>query len=487
MKLRDWMSDVLSRGDDIVISANNVAPGIEALRLILSHRGALLSITDAGVAGGGELRYAAVLSPEIFGLFSPIQKRKLVGPVPSWAQLIADVSILPSQDAERPFELSFGAGFKTSDSGVDPTLFQLDVLLAPVVFAGQVYGEDHEFSLNDGVFTVTAEDFRIEANSETGELIEFIFSDAEGKINFSIVIENGLFDRAVTEIIKMTASHHNFMDSHRPMNSWVGYLVEDLLELEFFAQYLFKDVPSEKRVRAAAVLRKIFDGQFLSPLDKLIARLAEDEGEDFYIPPDQPQTMEAATKSMYAGASAGVFKYINDFFPKGSWPWTAAREAVFVLGGKGEYTRAELDRIYNSEETGPLGYLTIAKLLTYIQHPATTAFAQKGMERLSAADFRKDYRLILQGESVLTESVVGMAQALRDLDDEDVDALAAILTPEAGEFFLRSVELIREGKDKPVGEALAPALDEYWNKALKQQVEAKLRQFARESQRPNPR
>jgi tetratricopeptide (TPR) repeat protein len=71
-----------------------------------------------------------------------------------------------------------------------------------------------------------------------------------------------------------------------------------------------------------------------------------------------------------------------------------------------------------------------------------------------------------------------MAQALGNLDDEDVDALAAILSPEAGEFFLRSVEQIREGKDKPVGEALAPPLDDYWNKALKQQVEAKLRQFA---------
>jgi hypothetical protein len=332
--------------------------------------------------------------------------------------------------------------------------------------------------LNDGVYTVTAEGFRIEADSESGELIEFIFSDTEEKINFSIVIENGVFDRAVTEITEMTASHHNFMDSHRPLNSWVGYLVEDLLESEFFALYLFKDVPSEKRVRAATVLRKIFDRQILSPLDKLIARLAEDEGEDFYIPPDQPQTIEAATKSVYTATYAMVNKDINDFFPKGSWPWTAAREAVFVLGGKGEYTRAELERIYNSEETGPLGYLTIAKLLTYIKHPATTAFAQKGMERLSAADFRKDYRLILQGESVFTESVAEMAQALRNLDDEDVDALAAILSPEAGEFFLRSVGLIREGKVKPVGEALAPALDDYWNKALKQQVEAKLRQLA---------
>ena len=175
--------------DDIVISANNVAPGIEALRLILSRRGALLSVTDAGVAGGGDLRYAAVLSPDIFGLFSPIQKRKLIGPRPSWAQLVANISILPSPDPEQQFALSFGAGLKAPDPGADPTLFQPDVLFAPVAFVGQVYGEDREFSLNDGIFTVTGEGVRIEADSESGELIEFFFSDTEGKIGNSFIID----------------------------------------------------------------------------------------------------------------------------------------------------------------------------------------------------------------------------------------------------------------------------------------------------------
>ena len=216
----------------------------------------------------------------------------------------------------------------------------------------------------------------------------------------------------------------------------------------------------------------------MNSLNTLVAQFFSDEEELFYIPLDQQETMEAATRSMYAGAYAAVFKYSNDFFPKGSWPWTAARESVFVLGGKGKYTRAELERIYESKQTGPLGYLTIAKLLTYIKHPTTRAFAHRGLERLSADDFRKDIRLFLEGDSLLVQSVEEIVLALRDLDYDDIEAIGAILPPEAGKFLRQTAQLLRAANGKPNTEVLAPALDEYWDRALKEQIEAELKELA---------
>ena len=79
---------------------------------------------------------------------------------------------------------------------------------------------------------------------------------------------------------------------------------------------------------------------------------------------------------------------------------------------------------------------------------------------------------------MLGDSVARMIASLRDLDDEDVEALAAILSPEAGELIRQSVQLLREVRGKPLDEILLPAIDEYWDKALRKQVEVKLNELA---------
>jgi len=108
------------------------------------------------------------------------------------------------------------------------------------------------------------------------------------------------------------------------------------------------------------------------------------------------------------------------------------------------------------------------------------------LERLSADDFRNDWRLLIEGESVLAQCLVRTAEAFRDLDDEDIEALVILLPPERATFVRNSVRLLREGKGKPVGEVLRPALDEYWEKVLKKRVEAALRKLAIKASRRRP-
>ncbi len=93
-------------------------------------------------------------------------------------------------------------------------------------------------------------------------------------------------------------------------------------------------------------------------------------------------------------------------------------------------------------------------------------------------DFRKDIRLFLEGDSLLVQSVEEMVLALRDLDDEDIEAIGVILPPEAGKFFRQTVQLLRAAHGELNTEVLAPALEEYWDRALKEQVEAELKELA---------
>ena len=54
----------------------------------------------------------------------------------------------------------------------------------------------------------------------------------------------------------------------------------------------------------------------------------------------------------------------------------------------------------------------------------------------------------------------------------------AILPPEAGKFLRQTAQLLRAANGKPNTEVLEPALDEYWDRALKEQIEAELKELA---------
>jgi hypothetical protein len=137
------------------------------------------------------------------------------------------------------------------------------------------------------------------------------------------------------------------------------------------------------------------------------------------------------------------------------------REAIFSFGDKGKYTGLELENIFESDQTGPLGYATVAKLLDLIGSPAKAAFASRGLSRLSIADFRKDYLLILQRDCVLKQCLENLVKALGRLDDKEVETLAAILSTEDAGFLRKGVHSLRQGENKSLIEILSPMLDEY--------------------------
>ena len=95
-----------------------------------------------------------------------------------------------------------------------------------------------------------------------------------------------------------------------------------------------------------------------------------------------PATAVEAKIASISRAWTLVFRVADALFPRESWPWTTAREAVFVVSGAGTYTGLELQRIYESNEVGPIGYLTIAELLAQIDSPYSVPIAPALAARL---------------------------------------------------------------------------------------------------------
>jgi hypothetical protein len=332
-------------------------------------------------------------------------------------------------------------------------------------------------SSGERVVRVERDHQRLVFAHESGRLIELTLSDAQGRWKARVQTERGALARLVSDLRESTARHVNVLDPKRPLNSWTGYLAEQLLRSDVVAPFLFKDVPPADRMRAAAAVRRLFARPLLEPFDALMASRGT-VPEPFVVPADPPATTAAAHAMGTTMAFGLVFGYVNEIFAKGSWPWTLAREGAFVAGGKGQYTGMELQRLYDSPDTGPLGHWAIAKWLTSIKSPHAKAFAAGGLQKLSTSSFRRDMRLLFEGDTALRRVADNMLAALPDLDDEDVEALVRILPADTGSFLRRCVVQLRADPGRAFGEVLGEALDEYWATSLRPAVERQLRELA---------
>jgi hypothetical protein len=181
-----------------------------------------------------------------------------------------------------------------------------------------------------------------------------------------------------------------------------------------------------------------------------------------------------ALMGMRGGMVALVAEWLvqksDDLLAPHSWAWTLLREACFTVQGKGRYTEEALRGAWQSLDTGPLGCLALADVLARFQPPLAREVAARGLERLSAADFRCDCRLLLTGDSILSECCQALVTGLRDIDPGKLDALLSQEPAFVGNFVRDGMERLRADTNQPVFEALAPALDGLWDGGLKQRV-----------------
>jgi hypothetical protein len=99
-----------------------------------------------------------------------------------------------------------------------------------------------------------------------------------------------------------------------------------------------------------------------------------------------------------------------------------------------------------------------AELLASIDPAASRAFARRGHGQTFPAGFANDCRTLLHGKSPATGILRGALRNLRDLPEQDLDALAAMLDP-GGAAFLRKAHATIRGADDAALERALPELE----------------------------
>jgi tetratricopeptide (TPR) repeat protein len=457
LKLRKYIISSVNRNDDFVIQVNG--PNDIQLKFIISpNKGTI--VTYRSESTSPEMLYGAlVASLDRIGLYSPYQHKKLIFPKPP-RNIIIQFSILPNPNpTDGKFLTLFGGAFATDESS---NRVCTNINLAPSYFVYVTHKSD-KCAVVGNIMTISDGNSCVKVDTDSGKLLEMTQKGEKGV--FALTIENGAFDQTIAKLNESTAELANCFDSQRPTTSTVGYLLEEPTLQKLFRKNYIEEVSPEKFARSMKVLNILVNKNIMGSVDeKVIAEFKNfTDPNKFSLPMDNTDKLVGMVFSI-------IFNASDEIFPKMSWPWTVAHESIFVAGNKGKYTMEELQRIYESEDTGPIGFWAAAKLLTYVNPQLAPSFADKGIEKLSVGDFRKDYQLLFQSP-MLNEVVRNTVAAIRDLRDDEVEALTDIMSPQTAILVRGYIQIARENKSKPANEILSMALDEYWEKELKKRVQ----------------
>jgi hypothetical protein len=315
---------------------------------------------------------------------------------------------------------------------------------------------------------------------ESGRLIEYRRRQTDHYQVTTVTTEQGAFARRRSELDRGTSSLENAFDARRPATSLARFFLEDELLLQVLDQISGgHDADRQETLdnwrEFVPIARKIVAKGALAPIDRWLSPKEKQQTARFHIP--QYGAPPGGGPAAIAGGLA--FDAANHLFPRDTWAWTVMREAALNVSGRGKYTQHELQRLYESPESGPLCQLAIAALLNAARSPHAGRFAGRGLERLTVVDFQNDYRPLLDGDYVAGACLLKAAEVARELTDEEAEAVGRALLGDEARYFVEAARILRERRDEPIEAALPDALDALWERGLLPLVSSALQDIQR--------
>ena len=465
VRLCKWLEEFPERDEDIQVRVTVPTVPPVAVNFVLSpKRGLLLDSYDA--EGRSPVSLGFLLTPELIQMCSWASGGKLAAARNGGGSFF--LHLLPERSSEsNHFNLSLGAGYKNAST--PKPMLAFDVQLAPAAFLDLLTREDSGCRLEGGSLVVSNMGVTLRAEAATGRVLAIDRGTNEQAID--IRFDAKVWDRASRDFTHRSAGLTNLYVPDHGLSSFLGCAFTELARWKLTTT-MKSDVSEAQRARALAAVGKLVNPEYLFPVDRI---LGEDGTNNFHLPMDFID--RAIQQNPLAAFSGYIFQLNAAYFPKYSWPWTVTRETVFNFMGLNQFTDVELQRLYTDEETGPIGCLAVASLFGKPGSPLAKTFAMEGLLRMGPRDFLRDCNLLLRGESGLARSVGKTLEALRNLPEDEVAALAAVL-PEAEANLLReSAAGLRATPNGAPANVLAPALGKYWEESLRVKVRRALQKL----------
>jgi TPR repeat protein len=493
LKFRDWLAGWEKRPEDLVLSIGLTNSSLRgSAELVLSPSGFAMAAHDSPSNGPVKLLYAIVASEKLTGFYSVWRQSKFVVPQAEQGCVIIQARPpSPKSYGHGNINVAIGMGVRQSQP------FRLEMELAPAVFLSMASWMAS--SLTNGVLTLSdmadGDSQEIRMDAATGRLLQCASSSGgSNAFCFQFRSEEGALARVFKEIAAATADHPNRYVTNRGFGSWVSFFAADVLEPPLLERVLdwFEDeaAPNDPRADPAsaslrihttlALVREIFGSRSLDalfdPLNRFFApQPEEDDEEDFIVPADELGSDPRANP--LAMICAWVLHSSDAWVPRDSWAEVLVREAACTVAGQAKYTQGELDKLLKSEEIGPVGCLATAYLLGRINPRLARTFAERGLVRLNLAEFRRDYRLLLDTNSVVGDLARNGLALLGNVSEARLTPLVASLASDEAAFLSQLTRPLSGAKGQPPSDALWLGLEQHWNKVPRRYLQTALNHF----------
>ena len=493
LRLRGWLTEQFHTGkEDLVLTLRDASLGVRTVQTVVSARGVFVraDVSDPSRALTRgvlfKLRSLAGTAPpkvetlrclagleitaEQIAIFSPMRDR-LFATAPGEKQLSLRLKLHPDPRQPRKLALSLDPEVKRADASKPAQPVLVDADLAPAAFIALAHVPDAACKVEQGVLRIKTKNALLEADAATGRLLKAAVFDAKHEQEATLSAAPRRLENSIADMRRITSGDRNDHDPRRPVTAMTAFGICELAHL----WRAWEGVALAGDKQGFHVWQGLLAAYFLPDLDGQAAPASE--ADHYFIPaePLLPGHPPRSDNSLWLAAE--TLHTCREIFPAESWPCRLARAAVLYYASDDRGAQRELMRL-DSASTGPLGHLAAALLAGMIEPALVNRFAAAGLEKLSIADFRRDYSLVLESRAPAVDAALkGLGQLAR-LDPAQTQAAISVLPKPLASFLGDFVERQRTLPDAPTDVVLAGLLDDYWSGGLEIQARFVLRWLA---------
>jgi hypothetical protein len=384
----------------------------------------------------------------------------------------------PKSAKDRGTFMNLGLMAKTSPlGGATPLSLKLELAPLAVLLGGKVLA-GVECKSEAGILAMRAEGLEVQIDETTGRLIQFQASGKEfGTIRCRTV--RGALQQEFDRQERLLAGSSNVYDAKRPESSFAVYWIGE------YRRFCQDDLSSEKQASLAA-LQKLFRHWSVEPVAELFRPFLNDVAwspKDFQLPPKQVQWAHPALAAYDPDSTAWLAGYVlpiyRELVPRTGWLWPLGRDGLFALYGRSFGTWEAVGQYQQIVDSGPFGHLTSALAIAAFSPQMSQKLASHAMKRLSAKSLKADYAPLLKRDSWLGRNILSLAEALRHLDDSEIEALVRFLPDESlHRQIADSLLIVKSDSRKSVRDVLPVVFEQLWRTSVKPPVETALKTLA---------
>jgi hypothetical protein len=479
LKLCNWINQFDGGDDDLVVSLAFNSPDGEdgdfsgRTKLVLSPRRGIAVEYDIRDNDLGRFNHAMLFTPRRWAIHLLGRKTKYdasspFGYRPTFSLSLSPHDTAPRQDHKATIRFGFGLNWLDKDDVLQH--FAPKMNIEPAIFLHDVRRDADRIFIERGVLHVVSEQGTLRSDATTGRLIEWNVTDEELRFKWRVTSQRRALETTIAAFDARAHDYRNTYDPRAPAVSFLAFAAEEAIASSASGNKLS---PDERR-RLQAVARHLIVGM-MPTLEKRFNRSDDGAIARLVIPLNAASgKIDQSWESMVGILST---KYANESFLRGSWPWTIRREFGFIILGQSRGASKELIRIAKNDEFGPVGALAMAEFFKMYDARVAAGVAMMGLTRLDKRGFRRDTRLLLSESAPLDETVIALADTLREVPHRDLHLLAKLLPTDWRPVLIGLADAFRANRDRPTRDVLNAWLDDVWKDVLRARVADALRKY----------